>query len=535
MPHFPCARTAALLWAFVACLGLGACSGPPKSQPTAGPLPAAPIATTAPAPTVPTAEDGLLDPLEPASGPVEVDLSGDGKADVTAFAFLPEEVQPLVWMTQRLAFVPAMGGEAYSEQLDLLFSNSSGMGQHFELEYEIPKDFASHIDEVTFSQEPIRVVNPDPVVVFGVTLPAVPVAYAGAGIPGQAATGQSIRITRRTPRSPGSGAAIEFPAMNEAANIMEKQCQKKPADQQTDCWLQWVASFSGFLSVDRLKAKCALTPGIANKICLALAEEDPTHCITASDVEGRDFCRLYWVRARCRLVEPAQKQSCIFNEALKAQSSGACGYLKNADDRNYCLAVVKQLESYCADIQNLDRRALCVKAVQTSKGQAVQPPADANWFDVGSAKSYCDDLARLMPGYFVSQSSYGKKSLSCGFKGGASTETDCHAKIWGYATVEEALEYWTEEWGPRSFNRKDADTSMASRPEKTTFVFDAASHLLVERIEADKGTYYYIQAAALYKKSVIEFIDYHAESGSTAGWRAVLAAARGIVDANAGK
>lgn len=532
------ASLGALICAAALCV---TCESPRDGNQVATPAPVTqtqrppPTAAAAASPTPVAGEGDWLAPLEPASGRVELDLSGDGRADVVAFDLPPEQVQPSVWLTQRLAFVPAVGGDVYSEQLDLVFSNTSGTAQRFELEYEIPKTFAGHVDEVVFSQEPVRIVRADPVVVFDVSLPAMPVAYAGSGPLGQSTSVGSIRMTQRKPRTFSSSSPVDFPAMKEAAAIMEVQCQQKPVNERTDCWLRWVSSFAGFLSVDRLRAKCNFMPGVSGKICLALAEQDSSHCTTTSTAEDRDFCRLYWVRERCRLAEPKQKQACILSQAMTARSSDACRYLQNADDRNYCLAVVKQLESYCAEIQNLERRAQCVSVVKTSKGEVVQPPATSeSWFDVASTVEACNKLVSRLPDYTLGQSSYGKRSISCGYHT-PGAEVSCHAKICGYLTAEEAQEYWTEEWGPRSYNRQDAQKSLAARPESTTFTSSATSHVLVEYIKTDKDTYYYIQAASLVGKAVIEFTDYHAQSGSTDGWQAVLTAARAIVDQKAGQ
>ncbi|GAB4574479.1 MAG: hypothetical protein Kow0077_21220 [Anaerolineae bacterium] len=110
-------------------------------------------------------ENALQALLEPGTFRDFEDKDGDGAPDAYSFLMPIEEPIPGVVLHQAIAIdVTNQTGAVV-----LSTTNSTGVNRQFSYTLVIPKAFAAHVDELTINPPPTAIVDPDPVVVLGIS------------------------------------------------------------------------------------------------------------------------------------------------------------------------------------------------------------------------------------------------------------------------------------------------------------------------------------------------------------------------------
>ena len=333
---------------------------------------------------------------------LELDRNQDGKPDQAIYHYPQQEIETDVFLETSLVYTSAELDEnptpnAYRKELWLLLNNQSPQERHVQFTFEIPKEFATNVDQLIFDPEPAEIINPDPVVMFDLWLEDY---RRGGGAVTYKIVERFIAFTMMD-----YGAAT-FNLREDAFKQMEQRCKSAPVDERNACYLSLVTDFLDLLDKKWMENICSREmTGLERRICLSLAKDSAVECDRASTPEDIMACKGYYVHQKCKGLDGGELQACLRDTSIANKAPLGCMNLEDPDVRNECYATASGDATFCTRITNQARREGCEKALNAGGGPADQSQPEpisvdpSRWFNADNAEGDCKPFAALFPGY----------------------------------------------------------------------------------------------------------------------------------------
>jgi hypothetical protein len=231
----------------------------------------------------------------------------------------------------------------------------------------IPKSFASHIDQLDFSIEPTKIINPDPIVEL-------------------ASTDKKIEI-----RSLETKTEDEIKASMEAQIIdaETKRCEKLENNQAAACMFSLIAKYrdSQYIHDELNELNMAEFLGGTSQ---AVLKSDLKACGYINDPDDKALCYEF---AYQTLLEDCDSESGkAYRDCVRGLSGGLpsfkeqrlfCGYIKDEDMRSECQGTAPM--EVCGEIEDEEQKNLCkINIVRTNNDIA-----ECDKFDNNDYKQAC--------------------------------------------------------------------------------------------------------------------------------------------------
>lgn len=454
------------------------------------------------------------------------DVTGDGELDILWVWYPVEEVLPGVYARPTLIYNTENNPSAEAQEIVLQFSNQSGFPREFDYIYEVPKHFAEYVTEMTFSPEPVEIINPDAEVKFQVSMADSDIDWS-----------DRILITTEIGVMIGKYALAEQRLKENAAADLEKICPKLPADKQSACWLSLVEDFGSVLAKDKQVNLCMNATGYERRMCLAIARDSAEECNDAATKDDQMACRGYYVLHKCEELDGGEYQGCLRDQSIANKAPLSCTGLTDDDVRNDCYARAGRDAEFCKKINNPARKEACQKALGVKTGSTGRTGSKKEWFTGGQAARDCEYFHSSFSGYTVDYALgdyfHDINKLSCAFKIKFVDGTNGAVNIWinGYLTTQEAQVAWDEEFGPKSTFATTRAMDAKTNPSISTFTSDDESLFSTYWPSPEsKPDYYHIDGAAIYQNATIWFKHDYAVGNTPAIWNYVRQAAEVLID-----
>jgi len=279
-----------------------------------------------------------------------LDLDNDGEQDKYVYKFAEEEISEDVYLIRTIEVVKT--DEGAEGKISLEFDDQSN-GSDFRHVENIPKDFASNVDELQFSVPPTDIINPDP-----------EVAWDKKKI--DMASSHLIEITQKLEKwSPDKIIAMSAITVMKYSSV--KFSKMKPGPERDKAVLQTASQLTNMLEgfeeeqVLMVCPYCSQTYTMA--ACIALLTGNPEKCNKAKMSEDdKDLCKGIYIQYECDdITDKDAREKCYLEKATSVGCEIACGSLTNKDERNLCLAVVKDDFEYCNKIEDQEIYERCCK------------------------------------------------------------------------------------------------------------------------------------------------------------------------------
>ncbi|MFC1956938.1 hypothetical protein ACFLVY_01400 [Chloroflexota bacterium] len=310
------------------------------------------------------------------------DLDNDGEPDKYVYKFSEEEIFDDVYLTRTIEFEKADVGT--DGKISLQFDDKS-QGNDYRHVENIPKEFASHVDELQFSVPPDEIVNPDP-----------EVAWEKQTI--DVAAGYLIDITRNFGKwdadmviSMSAATVIQYSKAKFAR--MKSGSERDKAVLQTASQLTNMIDAPGFEDKEAVCMWCSqpYTEAACWAILAGNVEECDAYKLSEEDV---DLCRGIYIQDKCEdIADKEAREKCYLENAMDIGCEIACNTITDKDKRNLCLAIVKDDFEYCEKIEDQEIYEQCCRECGRSP--------DGSYLSIPFS---CDSDCPAPPGGFIRES-----------------------------------------------------------------------------------------------------------------------------------
>jgi len=278
------------------------------------------------------------------------DLDNDGEQDKYVYKFAEEEISEDVYLTRTIEFEKT--DEGAEGKISLQFEDQGQGGDYRHVE-SIPKDFASHVDELEFSVPPTEIINPDP-----------EVAWDKEQI--DMASEHLIDITKNLEKwSPDT--VIAMSALTVMKYSRAKFDRMEPGPERDKAVLQTASQLTKMVEgfedeqAELICIFCSQPYTIA--ACVAILLGNPQKCDNPKlSEDDKDLCKGIYIQDKCDdITDKDARDECYLRNAVDIGCEIACGTLSDKDKRNLCLAIVKDDFEYCEKIEDQEIYEQCCK------------------------------------------------------------------------------------------------------------------------------------------------------------------------------
>lgn len=314
------------------------------------------------------------------------DLDNDEEMDKLVYEFAEEEVADDVYLKRTLEFEKV--GEGAEGKISLQFDDKSNGNTNYTHVERIPKEFATSVEELQFSVPPDEIINPDP-----------DVAWEKRNI--DVAAGNLIEITENLGK--WDSERIMYITSHAVAQINKNRFARIKSDTERDkAILQAASELADAVEYDVTDWYDEWAQQACNQCsqpytllaCTAILTGKPEICDSNRlSKDDRDLCKAIYIQHKCDVIANKQeRERCYFESAVNTGCEIACGTITDADNRNLCLAAVKDDVSYCEKIQDQDTYKRCLEAFGKSTEAEVKDEC-AEISDVAKRDACYEDLA----------------------------------------------------------------------------------------------------------------------------------------------
>jgi hypothetical protein len=282
------------------------------------------------------------------------DLDNDGENDKYVYKFAEEEISGGVYLTRT---IEVQEGDTGTEgKISLQFDDRS-QGNDYRHVENIPKEFASHVDELQFSVPPDEIINPDPEVAWDKEQIDIGAGYL-IDITKNLGKWNSEGVITMTATTVLQYSKVKFARMERGSERDKAVLQT--ASQLTNMMEMWEheqkVQLCSFCSQPYTRAACCAILMGDTKEC-----DDPYLDKQLSE-EDIDLCRGIYIQDKCEdIADKEAREECFLENAIDIGCEIACGAITNKDKRNLCLAVVKDDFEYCEKIEDQEIYDQCCK------------------------------------------------------------------------------------------------------------------------------------------------------------------------------
>lgn len=492
---------------------------------------------------------GVINEDNEMGGWVEQDWTEDGVVDQVIYFYPIEEIQPgvrletsLVYASGELDIEPDAG--VYHKELWMYLMNDSGVETRVQFNYEIPKSFAESVDVLNFYPPPAEIVDPDPVVMYDIVLPAVtgdPITDPESGED----LGNTLAISTFTTPLIVNFVITQERMAAEALEQMRAKCKSAPPSKKNACYFSLATDFQDRLKRDEMVQICTgEMTGLERRICLAIANEKAEECDRAALPEDVLACKGFFVQNQCRKLSGGELQACLRDTSIANKAPLGCMMIEDLDVRNECYAKASGDAEFCERITNEARRENCQKALGSGGESAQsQPEADeldpSRWFNEKDAAKDCKPFAELFPEYTLTYTTgdyfHDVARLTCDMDAKDARLDDILYEVsvwvWGYPTTAALMDSWTSETEDFSYG---AIVLASNNNPDLEVKLEGERYFAISQSQAEgEPVIFSITAGSLYRNARVAFI-YKGFLGSETSWRLVEATFKQLIDAKNG-
>lgn len=489
----------------------------------------------------------------------EYDYEGDGIIDDLIYSFEVEKIEDNVYVTPNLVYTQ-VGPDEYIRKLHLDFYNFNPDPRQVDYIYEIPKEFAAHVDELEFPVPPTEIIQPDPIIRIILDLGGYPQSNSLPGIhmvanrsPAPAAFQDDdyrelydiVAKIHRQDNIEDAKRALLAESYQLARNI----CEKRTGKARNSCFLNLAVDFGRnrplFIEL------CDNISDNTRLLCRAVVLGKKT-CNEATSPDEREVCYAYWIGVDCGTLPLADQPACITKLAIEDKIALACFNIRNDDQINYCLAGVSRDTDYCKQIKDTELRKTCEDIYGTSKPPAStgtpQPIApltatSTKVADSGDGLFRTDQLRKedcdLFIGAFPQQMEVWGRVLDnwwfgCQLDNGLELDDPAYRKaevgIHFYKTEEEAAMKYANLYGPESESYNRTQKNIKSG---TPIAVDYLGEWSFYSLRITEGRFNN-EGYTRWSNVIIKYYQPRAESNSEDAWDQVVTIAKGLLESRAG-
>lgn len=505
----------------------------------------------------------------------EQDDEEDGIIDELVYTFESEKIEDHVWILPDLVYRP-VGPDEVERLMRLNFYNFNPEARHINYVYEIPKEFAKHVDELEFPIPPAEIIQPDPIIRIVVDLGGY---IQSNRLPGfhTVAYQPSVRMVRqddhyrefyeivakihRQENIVDAKEALHAEAYQLAYHV----CQSLTGKDRNSCFLNLAVDFGR--NNDQFLGICDEIQDTTRLFCRGVVLGKQA-CDDASEAGQREVCYAYWIGLTCGDLPKADQPFCIIKFAMENKAPLACMNMSEDDHINYCLAGVSKDPDWCKRIINTTIHKACednfgkpnpppatrpaeLVATPTNTQPAIaiptETPAPVSEIDLIQAAYLkgedCDQFLSAFPNMFVwnaavniNPDGYGYETnatLACDFDNDLDLNDPAYraarVSIVVYFTQEQASEYYRIHYGP--------DSEMYARTQKniksgTPIAYDTLGEWYFFSLKITEGRHNN-EGRTRWKNAVIFYEQTRADSNSEGTWDQVVAIAQSLLQSRA--
>ncbi|MFC1938964.1 hypothetical protein ACFLWM_02290 [Chloroflexota bacterium] len=285
------------------------------------------------------------------------DLDNDGEHNRYVYKFGEEEISDDVYLTRTIEFKKT--DEGTEGKISLQFDDKS-QGNDYRHVENIPKEFASHIDELKFSVPPDEIINPDPEVAWDKKQIEIGAGYL-------------IDITKNIEKW-DADRVIAMSALTVIQYSKAKFARMESGPERDKAVLQTASQLIDMIEFTDMTAdpfgfegKAAVCtwcsqPYVA-AACWAILSGNAKECDASKLSEDDiDLCRGIYIQNKCEdIADKEAREKCYLENAIDIGCEIACNTITDKDKRNLCLAVVKDDVEYCEKIEDQATYEQCLR------------------------------------------------------------------------------------------------------------------------------------------------------------------------------
>lgn len=467
------------------------------------------------------------------------DTNQDGRVDEAIYRFPDQEIETDVTLLTTLIYssgeaTDALDPTVFYKAMYLEVFNYGEAEKQVRFNLEIPKNFASSVDELYFIPEPAAIVNPDPVVMYDIVLPAPPVDES-------ALVGTPIFIGYSVAVATANFEAAQRKLREDALARMREICKSAPVDKKSHCYMSMVVDFQDVIDKKEMEQLCTgEVTGFERRICLSVARDSAAECDRATTPEDVLVCKGFYVNHKCKGLDGGELQACLRDTSIANKAPLGCMNLEDPDVRNDCYARAGNNAAYCDEISNQARRDACRKALgQTVQSDPAPVSSDiSKWFTPQKAKTDCQPFTALFPEYTVgfTDGEYFNDvaKLSCDMDAKDKELDDILYEIvvwiWAFDSSDTAKNTWENEVEHGYTLLAMQNLANYNTDPDTQFTFETDRYTQIAKSTTLEGrTVYSMVAGALYRNAHGVF-QYKGYDDPASHWRQVEALFRQLID-----
>ena len=282
------------------------------------------------------------------------DINDYGFPNVLNYTLPEEKIAEGIYM-QQLYSMENRDGRGYRAGLTYYLRNDTESDAYLEVVIDIPKAVAPTFEDISLTQLPLEIIEPDPKGRFGFNIAAKSPPQVGLGV-------ISSIISVPAGYDPDK-AFMDMVLVSSAKDLCKRvfaDDEKLNNEMQDMCYFNVVRDFKDHVDGGNLIWSCASirNTDLANT-CTALLQSDRRFCDEIKDRVNKERCLAQLVIDACLEVPIEDRELCIAEGALEIKSFGACLEVAEPDIKNDCIARVMSSQKYCDRIVDEYLRGQC--------------------------------------------------------------------------------------------------------------------------------------------------------------------------------
>ncbi|MBN2013822.1 MAG: PKD domain-containing protein [Candidatus Altiarchaeota archaeon] len=305
------------------------------------------------------------------------DLDGDGTTDRITYATPREEIEENIYLQKTMTY--DIQGEEMNGTLLLYFENVGNEEKTITHIENIPKSFASHISQLSFSIQPTELLEEDPVVSWeqrimqrnniGIVIKAGAEKIKSAALE---KLGSWLNTDYKPTKDEAAEAAVGEKVGDVEFEALMMKAEKMPAGAQKDnLRIKIMEENPGkFMPED-----CAELSGVFRQVCLAVIREDSTECEKIQNEGDEEACKKMLFNSlknkNCKTIkEPLTQDLCIHKAAVSADHALGCEDIRDPEklySKEICRAEVTQEIEWCQKLATKAKEVCCDKIIDQER------------------------------------------------------------------------------------------------------------------------------------------------------------------------
>jgi len=311
----------------------------------------------------------------------------DGIYDKFVLSLDKEEIEEDLFLGKTIVYEDM--GEGYMGKMVLEFENTGDETKTYSHVENIPKSFATHVDNLFFSIPPTEIINPDPELsweievvkrnIKRITINAKATAISAAVNADPAKAMEMmlvgmVNIPSQEMIEAGKEAAISVVLDNLGAVAFTKvlnDCSKFGGEGAlwNTCIVSLIVKYPDMfiesdcekIDIERSDAMNYIKGPVLHGICKAITTKDWNECHENADSwKEVDICKLALFKSFSGDCEySADKDRCIYDASIKSDSQYGCNGIDEPVVKYECLAELTQEIKHCEMISDEDTREHC--------------------------------------------------------------------------------------------------------------------------------------------------------------------------------